>query len=361
MRRWRRGERPADPTVPGMPDAEPTPGGRSRSDASPEADRVVGDGGTAGPAPRPAVVVIGAINVDLVFFTSQFPGPGETVLGRRFERHHGGKGGNQAVAVARALRGGRLEGSVALVGVVGGDEFGREALEALRAEGVDCSAVVRRKGVSTGVAGIMVDASGANMIALAPGANATLAPSEVEAALSPLVGPETVLLASLEVPIDGVLAAGYVAATAGARFILNPAPADGVPSALIHLARYLTPNEVELDWLVPGATGQPQVQARELQAADRGLYVAVTLGADGVFASGPDAEGMFRALDVDVTDTTGAGDAFNGAFAAALAEGRPFLDAARRGRTAGSLATTRAGAREAMPTRSEIDAAREPR
>jgi ribokinase len=353
MIRWRRGRQDRE-----APASDPPAHAGSVGDTSPGAEAAAV--AQSDPA-RPAVIVIGAINVDLVIFGPRLPEPGETVIGNRFGRHQGGKGGNQAVAAARALRGGRLDGSVAMIAAVGDDQFGREAVRLLEAEGVDCSSILVRPDVATGVASIVVDASGANMIALAPGANGTLTAGEAEAALARLVGPETVVLASLEVPLDAVLAAAYVAAAAGARFVLNPAPAPGVPPTLIHLAHYLTPNEVELNEIVPGFPGEPQVQVRNLELADRQLHVAVTLGAQGVFASGPDGEAEFKALHVKVVDTTGAGDAFNGAFAAALAEGRPFLEAVRRGRTAGGLATTKAGAREAMPTAAEIDRAPEPR
>jgi ribokinase len=308
-----------------------------------------------------AVVVLGAINVDMVVSGAPLPAPGETVVGGVFSMHHGGKGGNQAVAAARALRGGPLDGRVAMVGAVGDDAFGREALAALEAEGVDCSAICVRAGMSTGVALIVVDDHGENQIAVAPGANATLAPADVEAALSRVMGPGSVLLASLEVPADAVLAAAYVARTVGAPVVLNPAPARDVPPALLRLASHITPNETEIDLLVPGFADDPAAAAHRLAVADRELRIAVTLGARGVMAIGPDVEQVFRALEVDPIDTVGAGDAYNGAFAAALAEGRPFVEAVRRGRTAGGLATTRQGAREGMPTRDEIDRAREPR
>ena len=308
-----------------------------------------------------SVVVIGAINVDLVVAGVALPQPGETVVGGRFSQHQGGKGGNQAVAAARALRGGPLEGRVSMVGAVGDDPLGRAALAALAEEGVGTGSVLVRAGHPTGVALIVVDDQGNNQIAVSPGANATISPTEVEAALANLVSADSILLASLEVPVDTVLAAAYVAASRGARLVVNPAPAVDVPDALLRLARYLTPNEHEIDLLVPSLAGQPELAARRLVDLDRELAVAVTLGAHGVYATGADGDAHFRALDVEVVDTTGAGDAFNGAFAAALAEGRGFLDAVRRGRTAGGLATTRAGAREGMPTRKEIDHAPEPR
>ncbi len=307
------------------------------------------------------VIVIGAINVDLVVAGVALPQPGETVVGGRFSQHQGGKGGNQAVAAARALHGGPSEGCVAMVGAVGDDPLGRSAVAALEAERIDTRYVLTRTSDPTGVALIVVDEEGNNQIAVAPGANATVTPAEVETALANLATPDSVLLASLEVPVDTILAAAFVARSVGARLVLNPAPAVDVPAALLRLAGYLTPNEHELDLLVPSLPAQPELAARRLVELDRALSVAVTLGAQGVVATGPEGDAHFRALDVEVVDTTGAGDAFNGAFAAALAEGRPFLEAVRRGRSAGGLATTKAGARDGIPTRHQIDHAREPR
>ncbi len=339
-------------------------GARAGAERAPEAEAETGAGPGADAGPQSGfigVVVFGAINVDMVVSGAPLPGPGETVVGGAFAMHQGGKGGNQSVAAARALSGGPCDGSVAIVGAVGDDAFGREALEALRAEGIDCSRVLVRRGVPTGVALISVDARGENQISVAPGANATLTPSEVEAALRPMLGPDSVLLASLEVPVDAVLAAGFVARQCGARFVLNPAPAHDVPGSLVRLATHLTPNQVELDALVPSLPGDPARAVRQLAAADRELRVAVTLGARGVLAFGPDVDREFAALEVTPVDTVGAGDAFNGALAAALAEGRPFVEAVRRGRSAGGLATLVPGAREGMPTRVEIDRAKEPR
>ena len=315
----------------------------------------------SGGGSAPQVVVIGAVNVDMVIAGAPLPRPGESIVGGTFAVHQGGKGGNQAVAAARAGRGGPLDGRVALIGAVGDDAFGRDALAVLRAEGVDVTAVAVRPGVATGIALIVVDQHGENQISVAAGANSTLRPADVESALRPKLGPDVVVLASLEVPIDAVLAAAYMTREAGGRFVLNPAPANAVPAALLRQSAFVTPNEGELAALAPGVPGSPDTVAHQLSFADRELRIAVTLGNQGVLAIGPDVDAHLRALEVDVVDTTGAGDAFNGAFAAAIAEGRPFIDAARRARTAGGLAVTKRGAREGMPTRREIDRAKEPR
>jgi ribokinase len=318
------------------------------------------------------VVVLGSINTDLVVAGAALPGPGETTVGGVFERHHGGKGGNQAVAAARAFRvapGASPQqgaGRVVMLGAVGADDLGTEALAALRRDGVDCDRVAVRADVATGVALIAVDAAGRNQISVAAGANATLDPDDVEAAVravfavapgrshdDPAAG--RVLLASLEIPIPAVVAAGRAARAAGALFVLNPAPAQDVPPELVRLAHVVTPNEHEIGRLGPGWPGPPEDAARRLAAAYPLVTFAVTLGARGVFTTGPGISGPVRPIDVRVVDTTGAGDTFNGALAAALAEGAAVEAAIRRGRTAGGLATTRIGAREAMPFRDEID------
>lgn len=317
-----------------------------------------------------AVVVLGSVNVDLVVAGARLPRAGETVVGGRFGRHQGGKGGNQAVAAARALRGGPADGGVAIVGAVGDDELGREAIAALEAEGVDCSALAVRQGMATGVALIVVDGAGENQIAVAPGANATVSPEEAEQAVRRLLRRGSVLLACLEVPIDAVLACATAAQACGARVVLNPAPAHEVPDDLLRFASVITPNEHEVGRLVQGqagagasgsagSPGSPEDDARALSARMPGLWCVVTLGSRGAFVVGPEApEGHHvPALSVRPVDTTGAGDALNGALAAALAEGRALREAVVRGVAAGGLATARIGAREALPLREEINRA----
>lgn len=331
------------------------------------------------------VVVVGAINTDLVIRGVRFPVPGETVVGGVFERHHGGKGGNQAVAASRALRRkpaqprGRAKaaaafveraaslglserrGDVVLVGAVGDDPFGREELEALEADGVNISEVAIHPGVATGTALVLVNESGANLIAVAPGANATLKASEVEAALQRHIGPDTVVVASLEVPVDAVVAAGWTARAMGARFVLNPAPSGDIEPGLVRLAHFLTPNDLEIGDLVPDLLDRPVEAAEALVALDNELAVVVTLGKDGALLATQGSTRAVKPLSVTVVDSTGAGDAFNGALAAALAERRPLLEAVSRARTAGGLAVTRPGAREGIPWSDEIDATPEPR
>ena len=293
----------------------------------------------------PVLLVLGAVNVDLVVRGVPLPRPGETVVGGTFERHQGGKGGNQAVAAARALRGGPADGAVRFLGAVGDDPMGAEAVEALRKESVDSSHVSLAPHTATGVALIVVDDRGENQIAVAPGANATLTPDDVEARLGGF-GPGSVLLVSLEVPLDVVQRAAELARELGGTVVLNPAPAVEAARSLLDDADVLTPNEGELSVLGHDVAS--------IRAAHPRLHVVLTLGERGAEIDGST---VVPAPEVRAVDATGAGDTLNGVLAAGLLEGRPLEEATRRAVTAASASVTRAGAREGMPVRGEIDAA----
>jgi ribokinase len=283
-----------------------------------------------------SVVVIGAINVDLVVSGAPLPAPGHTVTGGMFAQHHGGKGGNQAVAAARALGGGP---GVVIVGAVGNDALGHDALDALRAEGVATS-VVMRPGVPTGVALICVGPDGENQISVAPGANAELSAGNVTSAFEQVheVG---VVLASLEVSPGAVRAAAAWCGEHQVPFVLNPAPVQPWVGEVTRLATYVTPNEHELE---------------ALGSLPDGVVVVETRGEDGVLIHRGGEEERVRAPRVQAVDTTGAGDCFNGVFAAGLAEGLELPAAAQRAAAAAALSVTKVGAREGMPTRDELDA-----
>jgi ribokinase len=335
------------------------------------------------------VVVVGSVNVDLVVVASRLPGPGQTVTGGDVARHHGGKGGNQAVAAAR------LGADVAFVGAVGDDDFGVAARAALVTEGIDVTHLLVAPR-PTGVALIVVDEQAENLIAVAPGANAAPTPASVTAALLALaIGPGDVVLVSCEIPPEAIRAALAAARAAGATSVLNPAPADRLDPATIVLADVLTPNEGELALLAGGVTGRPgagadagaatadagaatadagaattdeqpaatagaadvEVLARRLLARDAGRAVVVTLGAAGALAVPADGQALaIPALNVVPVDTTGAGDAFNGALAAGLGAGLPLNAAARQAVAAAGLSTMRPGARGGMPTAAELAA-----
>jgi ribokinase len=288
----------------------------------------------------PRVVVVGSINADLVVVAERLPGPGETVSGGRFARHGGGKGANQAVAAAR------LGARVAMVGAVGADELGDAAVRELEAEGIDVSGVVRMDDAATGVALIVVDAGGENQIAIAAGANGRLGAAHV-----PRLEGEGVLLLGFEVPDEAVVAG---AQAAGWTTILNPAPARAVPEAALAARPILTPNATEAAQL----TGEEDPEAAAHALRERtGAPVLITLGGTGaLLLDGDGAAQRIPAPRVEVVDTTGAGDALNGALAAELAAGRPLAEAARFAVAAAARSTTREGARGGMPRRAEVDA-----
>lgn len=304
------------------------------------------------------VVVVGSVNVDFVVVAQRLPSAGETVTGGDVARHQGGKGGNQAVAAAR------LGARVAFVGAVGDDDLGSSARAALAAEGVDVShlATVERP---TGVALVVVDERAENLIAVAPGANAALTGAAVASSLAALaLGTGDVVLACCEVPPAAVHAAMRAARASGAVAILNPAPAGGIDAASVGLADILTPNEIELEALreqLAGSVNVPsdtETAARSLMAAGPAIRaVVVTLGAAGaLLLPAAHAARWIPAHPVSPVDTTGAGDAFNGALAAGLAAGRPLVEAAERAVAAAGLSTTRHGARAGMPSAAELDA-----
>ena len=283
-----------------------------------------------------SVVVIGAINVDLVVSGAALPAPGQTVTGGVFAQHHGGKGGNQAVAAARALGGGS---GVVIVGAVGNDVLGHDALDALRTEGVATS-VAMRSGVRTGVALICVSPDGENQISVAPGANAELSAGDVTSAFGQ-VNEIGVVLASLEVSHGAVRAAAAWCSEHQVPFVLNPAPVQPWVAEVAALATYLTPNEHE---------------RQELGSLPDGMVIVETRGQEGVLIQQDGEEERVAAHPVQVVDTTGAGDCFNGVFAAGLAEGLEVSAAVQRATAAAALSVTKVGAREGMPSREELDA-----
>ena len=284
------------------------------------------------------VIVVGSVNIDLVVTARKLPAPGETVIGGNFAQHHGGKGGNQAVAAAR------LGAATSFVGAVGNDDFGRSARSALEDEHVDVSELWTLADQATGVALILVDPDGENSIAVASGANGAVTPEQVAGSISALApGPGDIVLVGHEVPTAAVAAALRVAGERGATTILNPAPASGLDAETVALAEIVTPNEGELATLE--------------DAGVRAERLLVSLGSEGAELRTADGSVRIPAMRVEAVDTVGAGDTLNGALAASLAAGLPLEDAARRAVAAASLAVTEAGAREGMPTLDELEAA----
>ncbi len=295
------------------------------------------------------IAVVGSANLDLIGRAERLPRPGESVLGHGFSTSPGGKGANQAVACAR------LGAPTSLVGRVGNDGFGPQLRANLQREGVDIAHLAVDDEAPTGVALIMVDDEGGNSILVAPGANGRLAEREVESAL--LANPPTAVLLQLEVPLACVLAAARQGRAQGARVILNPAPGQPLPQALLSLCDVLTPNEHEL-WLLAGQSAGKEEERRVAcrSLLDQGVgAVVVTLGAEGALVATREAVSLVPGFSITTVDTTGAGDAFNGALCVALADGLPLLVATRFACAAGALATTALGAQAALPTRAEVE------
>jgi len=281
----------------------------------------------------PSVLVAGSVNVDIVIHAERLPRPGETVAGGRLERTGGGKGANQAVAAARA------GAAVTLVGAVGDDDLGSDALDELRAEGVDVAGVARLAGFATGVALIVVDRAGDNQIAVASGANHEVSDEHVRAAAG--TRPDCVL-ASFELLDGPVLAAARLAREAGCALVVNPAPARPLDAELLGLHPILTPNRSEAAEL--SGEQDPEAAARAL-AAQAGAPVVITLGDQGALLADAAGSALIPAPAARAVDTTGAGDVFGGVLAAELARGHELRAAVTAAVAAAARSVTVVGAR----------------
>lgn len=299
------------------------------------------------------VLVVGAVNVDFVMATKHLPGPGETVVGPRVDRYGGGKGANAAVAAARA------GASVRLIGAAGSDDTGVGALAELRSEQVDVGGVSISAESPTGVALIVVDQTGENQIAVGAGANADLGSVHVTDSLTDLAPGDCVLI-STEIPGDAVIAAVEAANTAGATCVLNPAPPIPEISGALRHRPILTPNAGECRALATmlGHDVDTVDEAATLLMNATDAPVIVTLGGDGLLVGIPgNGFEQIPARDAAVRDTTGAGDTFNGVFAARLAAGDQISPAATIANVAAALSVSYVGARTGMPAATQINAA----
>jgi ribokinase len=298
------------------------------------------------------IVVVGSLNADLVVRAPRFPEPGETITGSGFAVFPGGKGANQAVAAAR------LGGCVAMIGRVGRDDQGRALRSSLAAAGVAADAVLDDEHEATGVAVITIDDAGQNQIVLAPGANSRLSVADVERSRG-LIESAGVLLLQLEVPLETVEAAARLAHAAGVAVILDPAPARSDAKALLPFVDYVTPNENELRVLAGVAVGPiTEEEAMRLLRSllGHGTRVAIAkLGGAGAIAVSANEHHVWPAHHVVAVDTTAAGDAWNGAFAVALAEGRGLRETGAFANAAAAISVTRAGAQPGLATRAEVD------
>jgi ribokinase len=293
------------------------------------------------------IVVLGSFNADLVSYVTRMPNRGETVTGNRFITGPGGKGSNQAVAAAR------LGAQVTFIARVGQDTLSEIGLGLWREEGIDTRFITRDPSASTGVASIFVDEDGHNVIVVTLGANGELRPAHVDDAESAIAEADA-LLTQLESPLETVAYALKVAKRHGVRTILNPAPAQPLDESVLQYVDILTPNEHELSL----TTGEHTTEAATQKALQAGVdTLIVTFGKRGAgFATNQGTGGLIPAYEVDAVDTVGAGDAFNGALAVALAEGKAVEDAIAFANAAAAVSVTRPGAAASMGRRAEVEA-----
>jgi ribokinase len=298
------------------------------------------------PEPKP-IVVVGSINMDLVAAAPHIPLAGETLLGSDFQSHPGGKGANQAVAAAR------LGAPVQMIGQLGSDDIGKQLRLVLASAGVDTTAVGTVPGPS-GVALITV-ANGENCIVVIPGANSHVTPAYLDQHAT-LIRKAGVVLAQLEIPLETVTHLADLCAQAGVPFILDPAPARELPDSLFSKVAWLTPNETEAAFYLGHPIPEDNTESAAHELLDKGAKgVLLKLGSRGsYFAQATGSEARIQPFHVRAVDSTGAGDAFNGAFAAALSLGQSRLEAAMFASAASAISVTRVGAQQSMPTMQEV-------
>jgi ribokinase len=299
------------------------------------------------------IVVVGSINTDLVAVTKRIPTVGETVLGSDFQIHPGGKGANQAVAVAR------LGYPVRLIGRLGNDTFGAELRTHLEKARVEITGVSTSDGVS-GVAVIVVSENGENSIVLTPGANFKVTPEDIDANIS-ILRSAGMVLAQLEIPLETVEHLARVCARENVPLILDPAPARDLPPGIFKDIAWFTPNQTEAAFYLgnkhPESNQQPPSEIAKILLSNGCRGVALKMGAHGTYlASQGDIGCLVPAFSVHAIDTTAAGDAFNAGFATALMLGKPPLDSAAFAAAVAAISVTRTGAQPSMPSMAKVEA-----
>ncbi|WP_163971160.1 ribokinase [Oceanobacillus halotolerans] len=282
------------------------------------------------------VCVIGSINMDLTITTTKMPKQGETVLGGDFATYPGGKGANQAVAAAR------LGANVHMIGAVGQDEFGTSLLNHLKTEGIHVDGIVSSNEASTGVANIILSEQD-NRIIVASGANKTVSPELVDQ-YQELIKQSDMVLLQLEIPIETVLHTVELASSYGVPVIVNPAPYQELPDALLKGATYVTPNEIEAQ-AMQEHSGIQSILDKQI----------ITKGEHGVDYIDGGQQFTIPSFQVEVRDTTGAGDTFNGALARSLGEGASLKEAIYKANAAAAISVTKVGAQGGMPTKEEVE------
>jgi ribokinase len=296
------------------------------------------------------ILVVGSSNTDMVIKTRHLPRPGETVLGGSFFMNPGGKGANQAVAIAR------LGGQIAFICKTGSDIFGHQSHQLFEEEGIDTSYVFSDSNSPSGVALITVDENAENCIVVASGANANLSPADL-AKVEEAIDVADFVLLQLEIPIETVAFVAEMASAKNKKVILNPAPAQVLSNQLLQNLYIITPNETEAE-LISGIkiSDQDSAEKAAKKIVELGVnHVIITLGSKGAFVYGDGVCEIVAARTVKAIDTTAAGDIFNGALVVALAENRSLIDAVQFACKAAAISVTRIGAQSSAPYRNELD------
>lgn len=296
------------------------------------------------------ILVVGSSNTDMVIQTRHLPRPGETVIGGTFFMNPGGKGANQAVAIAR------LGGTVTFICKTGSDIFGHQSQQLFEFEGIDTSFVFSDNQTPSGVALITVDENAENCIVVASGANSKLLPPDLARADEDIQNTDIILM-QLEIPIETVNAVADAAYKAGKKIILNPAPAQELSAELLSQLYIITPNETEAEMLtgIKITDLDSATEAARSIAASGVQHVIITLGSKGALIYSDNQSELIPAFKVKAIDTTAAGDIFNGALTVAIAEGRNLPDATRFACKASAICVTRVGAQSSAPYRNEVD------
>lgn len=297
----------------------------------------------------PQIAVVGSSNMDLVVKSTRIPAVGETILGGDFIMTPGGKGANQAVAAAK------LGAEVYFIAKLGNDIFAEQSLNNFKKAGVNTKYVIQTNEAPSGVALIMVDGEGNNLIVVAPGANQKLLPADVKRAESDIASCGAVV-AQLEVPLETIEFAAKMANDLKVPFVLDPAPAQELEAELLEMVDVLTPNETEAQ-ILTGVEVTDEDSARTAAATllDRGVKaVILTLGGKGFLLADHDESRYVSAQKVDAVDSTAAGDAFTGSLAVGIAENKALLDAALFANYVAALSVTKMGAQSSMPTLQEV-------
>lgn len=295
------------------------------------------------------ITVLGSTNTDMVISGDHIPVPGETVSGGTFLMNPGGKGANQAVAVARLSK---QKGNCRFIAKVGDDVFGRQTAENMKKDKVDAKLIVDKKNAS-GTALILVDKKGQNVISVALGANGTLSPTDL-APFKKDIASSDALLMQLETPVETVIAAAKIASAAGVPVILNPAPARKLPAELFKLLDWVTPNETEAEILTGVKVTDPKSAQKAVDALlKKGVkHALITMGSKGVYCG--NCRKLYPTKKVKAVDCVAAGDTFNGAFVVALTEGKSCKDAIAFAQQAAAISVTRPGAQASVPFRREV-------